>query len=165
MIRIRTLRKSDFEDIIDIMRNVCLDASNYTTSSLRWRLHYRLRFWKLSTRLKYALKKRSIRYLLAATLDPAVFVAETLKKKVIGLAIVSSMAETVWSLDEIAVHPSYQRQGVGAQLVKAAISYVEDRGGKAIILTVESDNVDAVVFYQGLGFKTLKTIYMGLAIE
>lgn len=52
----------------------------------------------------------------------------------------------------IAVHPRYQRQGIGSALMNALLEQTAQRGVKKISLRVLSSNISALTFYQKCGF-------------
>jgi len=52
----------------------------------------------------------------------------------------------------IAVHPSYQRQGLGSRLVQALQIFSEEVLVKKLHLEVAVDNVSAIALYNGSGF-------------
>lgn len=53
----------------------------------------------------------------------------------------------------VAVLPKYRRQGIGAQLVRAAIHGAEERGCDFLSLEVRVGNEAAVRLYEKLGFR------------
>lgn len=56
---------------------------------------------------------------------------------------------TLWRL---AVHPQYQKRGIGTKLVKGMENRLKSLGCKRIILLVDKSNA-AIKFYQKLGYK------------
>lgn len=52
----------------------------------------------------------------------------------------------------IAVHPLYQREGVGTRLIRAAKQWAAQQGMRKLRLRVLSTNPGAVVFYRNCGF-------------
>ena len=56
---------------------------------------------------------------------------------------------TLWRL---AVHPKYQRRGIGTRLVKKMEDRLKSAGCKRIILLADKDNA-AIKFYHKLGYK------------
>lgn len=52
----------------------------------------------------------------------------------------------------IAVHPAYQRQGVGKALMDTMIEYAREQGVRKLRLRVLSSNLSALVFYKKCGF-------------
>lgn len=52
----------------------------------------------------------------------------------------------------VAVHPSFQRYGVGKQLMRNAEQCARDGGWAEVHLTVEPQNDRAIQFYEGLGY-------------
>lgn len=60
-----------------------------------------------------------------------------------------------WQISNVAVLDSYRRQGIGRQLVEAAINMVSSHGGRTAYLFVRDDNEPAVRLYRRLGFQEL----------
>ena len=56
-------------------------------------------------------------------------------------------------LANIAVHPSFRRQGIGSFLLKTCLSYLKRRGVSKIYLEVRASNKIAQNFYRKFGFK------------
>ncbi|WP_435079664.1 GNAT family N-acetyltransferase [Halococcus sp. AFM35] len=50
------------------------------------------------------------------------------------------------------VHQTYQNRGVGTELIKHLIAHADDRGHKALTLTVASGNRRAITVYDNIGF-------------
>ena len=73
--------------------------------------------------------------------------------QIIGLCCVSVYNEgtTLW-IREMCVDPVYQRQGVGNQLMKAAIKYGVSQGCIKSFLAVDVENHSAIRIYQSYGF-------------
>jgi ribosomal protein S18 acetylase RimI-like enzyme len=63
-----------------------------------------------------------------------------------------------WFVGNVAVHPDYRRRGLARALLDAAISLVETRGGRWIVLQVDADNERAQRLYRALGFHTVGTL-------
>lgn len=62
-----------------------------------------------------------------------------------------------WLIANVAVHPDYRRRGLALQLMQAALEYIRQRGGAAVILQVDDDNVGAIELYRRLGFQPVAT--------
>ena len=57
-----------------------------------------------------------------------------------------------WQISNVAVLDRYRRQGIGRQLVEAAVEYAENRSGQTAYLFVRDDNPPAIQLYHSLGF-------------
>jgi ribosomal protein S18 acetylase RimI-like enzyme len=57
----------------------------------------------------------------------------------------------------VATHPDYQKQGVGTKIMKALESEASERGFVRMHLSVLPANLDAVRFYEGLGWYRVLT--------
>lgn len=55
-----------------------------------------------------------------------------------------------WNVDDIAVHPSYRRQGIARQLLTMAHQRFPD---SCFLLEVRESNADAMTLYQSLGYQ------------
>lgn len=62
-----------------------------------------------------------------------------------------------WVLANVAVFPGWRRQGIARALVEDCIRLAQQRGGKELVLQVDSDNVGARALYDQLGFETVAT--------
>lgn len=59
-------------------------------------------------------------------------------------------------IDLIAVHPKYQRRGIGSALVKATLEYYSNRRVKVVVGT-QAKNIPSVNLYTKFGFKLVKS--------
>ena len=84
--------------------------------------------------------------------------------KVIGFILGSSMLfcwGRMFEINDLAVHPDHQRQGVGAKLLEACLEEMKKRGVKGVNLITKSDGF-LPEFYEKHGFKKeTKVILMG----
>lgn len=56
-------------------------------------------------------------------------------------------------ITRLAVHPMYQRQGIGAQLMQAVVTYFAASGVGAITLNTQTHNESSLRLYSRFGFK------------
>ena len=52
----------------------------------------------------------------------------------------------------LAVSPSYRRQGIGQALIKELVEHLRQRGIIALLLEVRVSNTPAIALYEKLGF-------------
>jgi len=52
-----------------------------------------------------------------------------------------------------AVHPDYRRKGIGSELLRRTLSYIQSRGGVKVTLEVRVGNIAAQNLYRKFGFK------------
>ena len=62
-----------------------------------------------------------------------------------------------WVLANVAVFPGWRRQGIARTLVEDCIRLARQRGGKEVVLQVDTDNRGARLLYDQLGFETVAT--------
>ncbi len=62
-----------------------------------------------------------------------------------------------WIIANVAVHPDFRGRGIATRLMQASMNMLRNRGGKAVILQVESDNEVARRLYNQLGFVVERT--------
>lgn len=68
-------------------------------------------------------------------------------------------------LNELAVSPDFQRQGVGTKLYQASAAWAREQGASSMELNVWEFNESARAFYQSLGMSTLnRTMSSDLSI-
>lgn len=72
------------------------------------------------------------------------------KGELIAFGYIVSMGLEHGYLEDVMVHPSYQRQGLGTKLVKAILNEAKQRG--LLIITVSFDEENKS-FYQKCGFE------------
>ncbi|MDU0200123.1 N-acetyltransferase family protein [Paenibacillus sp. MAH-36] len=58
-------------------------------------------------------------------------------------------------LNELAVSPDFQRQGIGTLLYQASAAWARDQGASFLELNVWEFNESAIAFYRSLGMSTL----------
>jgi ribosomal-protein-alanine N-acetyltransferase len=68
-----------------------------------------------------------------------------------GFAITQIVLDEA-TLFNIAIHPDWQRQGFGRQLLEALIAQLEPRGVFTLWLEVRASNRAAIALYEDLGF-------------
>lgn len=71
--------------------------------------------------------------------------------RAVGFAIFSEVLGEA-SLLNIAVHPEWQRQGVGLLLLEAVLDELRRGGAQRIVLEVRASNASAIALYRRLGF-------------
>jgi ribosomal protein S18 acetylase RimI-like enzyme len=87
------------------------------------------------------------------------FVMGTLAYGEFGLTQVTAL------LDSIAVHPRYQRLGVGRQLIEAFIKRSTSQGAAAVTTLVNWDNWTLLKTFHSLGFVLASTIPLERRID
>jgi ribosomal protein S18 acetylase RimI-like enzyme len=80
--------------------------------------------------------------------DPALcFVAQDAHGALVGVA----QCWTSAFVKDLAVHPLWQRRGIGRALMLHVFQAFRQRGAEMVALKVEADNAAAIRFYQRLG--------------
>lgn len=72
----------------------------------------------------------------------------------VGFAVVEPMEDTA-HLEELDVHPSHGRRGIGSALVRAVCDWARASGLRAVTLTTYRDIPWNAPLYAGLGFRAL----------
>ncbi len=60
-----------------------------------------------------------------------------------------------WVMANVAVRPEYRGRGIARELVRACLELARQRGGRKVILQVDSDNEAALALYRSQGFQML----------
>ncbi|OPH47200.1 hypothetical protein BC351_11900 [Paenibacillus ferrarius] len=96
-------------------------------------------------------------------MSKAILVAET-SGLVVGTAMLEMKKSQAYEalvprtyayINELAVSPDYQRQGIGTKLYQAAADWAQQRQASSLELNVWEFNERAIAFYQSLGMLTL----------
>lgn len=77
-------------------------------------------------------------------------------EKIIATCIVmrhTRRCHHVATLGTLAIHPEYQRQGIGTEFLRALIKILKTQGIIRVDLYVEADNAIALAFYEKYGFQ------------
>jgi ribosomal protein S18 acetylase RimI-like enzyme len=95
----------------------------------------------------------SLDRLAAEIQNPRIFfgVAKTENGAIIGLTTVGQITDDTVVLSRLYVHPQYQRQGIGSQLLQAGSTAFPT--AHTIRLEVEENNQSAYTFYHNHGFR------------
>lgn len=116
--------------------------------------------------------ERRLTVLDAADADTrAVFLVAVYRDQVIGLIMGTlaygefGLTQVTAILDSIAVHPHYQRQGVGQQLTEAFIKQSARRGASSVYTLVNWDNWTLLKVFHALGFVLASTIPLERRID
>jgi ribosomal protein S18 acetylase RimI-like enzyme len=91
--------------------------------------------------------------LAAEIQNPRIFfgVAKTADGTIIALTTGGQISDDTVMLSRLYVHPQYQRQGIGSQLLQACITAFPT--ARTIRLEVEENNHSAYTFYYNHGFR------------
>lgn len=81
----------------------------------------------------------------------AVYIAAKCEGKVVGYAGMWKIFDE-GHITNIAVHPEYRRNGIGARLVEQLIASARERGIKRMTLEVRKSNIAARNLYEKFGF-------------
>ncbi len=96
-----------------------------------------------------------IREALTATSRSSVFVIRDRDGDPAGYAIVG-YGHAISYLQRIAVHPDWQRQGMGRSLLRVSARAARDNGARVMLLNTQFDNDGAMDLYRSEGFVTMK---------
>lgn len=77
------------------------------------------------------------------------------EKKLVGLARVVSDDYSIMYLQDVLVHPSFHRKGIGRELLKKCLERYEHVRQK-VLLT--DDRPEQIAFYESLGFVNTKNL-------
>jgi uncharacterized protein len=91
--------------------------------------------------------------------DPELFLVAEDRGEVVGSIMGSYDGRRGW-IGRLCVHPDRRRAGLGTRLVREVESRLAAKGCPKVNLLVESANLDAVPFYQRLGYTADDLIFM-----
>lgn len=98
--------------------------------------------------------------------DPRGLIFAVADGKLVGQALArynasdrEATAVPVGRIEDVAVRPSYRGRGIGRALLLACMRYLWDRGCRAVELTVDTENEQALRLYEGLGFVRVSELH------
>lgn len=97
---------------------------------------------------------------LKLQVQPELFLVGLTDTKVVATVMAGYEGHRGW-LNYLAVAPTYQRQGIGRQMVEAATAKLKAIGCPKINLQIRTSNPTAIAFYQRLGFQVDQVVSMG----
>jgi len=92
--------------------------------------------------------------------QPELFFIGTTIDKVITTLMAGYDGHRGW-INYLAVHPAYQRQGIGKQMVFYTMEKLKVLGCPKVNLQIRKTNTGVMQFYAKIGFKTDDVISMG----
>ena len=95
--------------------------------------------------------------------DPGGFLVAVLEDRLAGTAMLGYDGHRGW-VNYFGVDPAFQRLGVGRRLMEAVVRLAQGRGCPKINLQVRRSNLQAVGFYEALGFREDDVMSMGLRL-
>ncbi len=73
--------------------------------------------------------------------------------RIVGnVTLLSTKAWDRYLVANVAVHPTYRRQGIARTMMEAVTTHVRARGGRDILLQVVKDNFSAIDLHRSLGY-------------
>ncbi len=76
----------------------------------------------------------------------------------IGYCICTISAEGDGEIDSIFVENGYRRSGIGEELMRRALAWLDAEGAKRKIVAVAAGNEAAIPFYESFGFMPRMTV-------
>jgi ribosomal protein S18 acetylase RimI-like enzyme len=145
MLKIRPFRRSDLEQLTNLWKELMSDPSATIRSVLitdenvlRWQ--------------RYVMKvhEEDENQILIAELDGKL-VGYTLFQKQSEYPLTTSAN---WaSINDLYVHPSYRREGIGTKIMKQALKHLKTKGITYVRINVNVENQAAINLYRKFGFK------------
>jgi ribosomal protein S18 acetylase RimI-like enzyme len=83
------------------------------------------------------------------------FVWEEHERIIGNVSIMRTRSSERCLVANVAVHPSYRRQGIAHSLMAKAIDHIREQGASVVLLQVKEDNKGAQELYHSLNFETV----------
>lgn len=96
--------------------------------------------------------------------QPELFLVAETDGQVVATVMAGYEGHRGW-LNYLAVHPHYQRQGMGQHMVETAIAKLAQLGCPKVNLQIRASNEKIVQFYDRLGFNIDPVISMGKRLQ
>jgi len=92
--------------------------------------------------------------------QPELFLVGVTDERIVATVMAGYDGHRGW-LYSLAVTPDLQRQGLGRQIVEAAVARLTNLGCRKVNLQVRASNTQVIDFYRKLGFEVEELISMG----
>ncbi len=92
--------------------------------------------------------------------DPELFLIGLIDGKVVATAMGGYDGHRGW-VNYVGVDPQHQRQGLGKQIMDAVEKGLLAKGCPKLNLLVRTENLDAIKFYESIGFNREDCVEMG----
>ena len=92
------------------------------------------------------------------------FLIGTIEEKVVGSVMVGYDGHRGW-INYLAVDPAHQRSGLGRALMDAAEQQLRRIGCPKINLQIRRDNLEAIAFYERIGYTEDVVVSFGKRLE
>jgi ribosomal protein S18 acetylase RimI-like enzyme len=79
-------------------------------------------------------------------------IEDTASARIVGFLQLRDAVDGAGYVSDVAVHPEYQRRGLGEGAMRWALAWFRERGLGRAQLTVNTDNAPAIALYRKLGF-------------
>jgi ribosomal protein S18 acetylase RimI-like enzyme len=86
--------------------------------------------------------------------DPFWVLEDESSGRAIGFLHLHTRLAPAGYISDIALHPDYQRRGLGEALMRWALAWFREQGLRRAALTTNTDNARAIALYKKLGFTT-----------
>lgn len=96
--------------------------------------------------------------------QPELFLVGVRDNRVVATVMAGYEGRRGW-LNDVAVAPDLQKQGLGRQIVEAAETMLRQRGCPKVNLQVRTSNQKVIAFYESLGYSVDDVISMGKRLD
>lgn len=101
--------------------------------------------------------------------NTAIILGVVVNSKIVGGLVAFEMMPIHGSKElyiyDIAIHPDFQNQGLGAKLVEYLKTKAKQRGVRTVFVEAESEDVGAVAFYRAIGGEEVAVNHFNFSIE
>lgn len=95
---------------------------------------------------------------------PELFIVGIVDAQVVASVMAGYEGHRGW-INYLAVHPQYQRRGLGRRIMEAAEGLLKEAGCPKINLQVRTSNAAVIAFYKSLGYAVDDVISMGKRLQ
>jgi ribosomal protein S18 acetylase RimI-like enzyme len=154
---IRLCKKEEFDDLVEILRLSFEKASIDKKIEDMFGNLIGIPWWK----------RKSIDVRNEFYLNPDGVFVKIIEGKIVGfITTIISKESNTGRIQTLAIHPNYQRKGIGTELINHALKYFKKEGLKLARIDVKESNISAFELYKKLGFKEVaRQINLAMKIE
>ena len=92
--------------------------------------------------------------------NPELFLIGAIDNKIVATAMGGYEGHRGW-VNYLAVDPAFQRRGLGAEIMRVIEEMLLERGCPKINLQIRTSNLQAIRFYQSIGYQPDEVVSLG----
>ncbi len=93
------------------------------------------------------------REMIQGYISGAVVLGALRESVVLGAIVITPLTHEAWEIKNLAVQPAHQGQGIGKELIRAALDTCRNRGAREVWIGTGNSSISQLALYQKMGFR------------